>query len=421
MGYDNLLIVLVIAAGVPLVLATVPRLPLPGAVLEILAGVVLGPAVLGVVEIDAAVDLLSVIGLGFLLFLAGLEIDIQQLRGPRARLIGTGLLASAVLALSIGWLMHAAGIVENPLLIGTALMATALGLLVPILKDSGSLDRPVGQLAIGGASAGEVGAVVLLSVLFSESTAGVGSQSLLLLALAGIAALIVAAAVGFGRWPWLTDVLDRLADTSAQIRIRLAMVLVVGLSAMALHLGFEAILGAFIAGAVLRLVDPDADRSHPRFHMKLSGLGYGFLVPVFFVASGIEFNLGVLFEDPWTVLRVPMFLVALLLVRGLPALLYRAAGLSWSDVAAGALLQATSLPVIVAATTIGLKLGAIRPENASALVAAGLLSVVIFPLFALPLLQRGRKRPEGGRALTPGEAEPEANTRPGSTGAEPLL
>ncbi|WP_406834984.1 cation:proton antiporter [Streptomyces sp. AHU1] len=263
MGYDNLLIVLAIAAGVPLLLATVPRLPLPGAVLEILAGIVLGPAVLNVVKADTAVNMLSVIGLGFLLFLAGLEIDIQQLRGPRAQLIGTGLFASTALAAAVGWLMHIAGLVENPLLIGTALMATALGLLVPILKDSGAIDQPVGQLTIGGASSGEVGAVILLSLLFTERSSGAGSKILLLLALAGISALIVAASVRIGQWAWLTGTLDRLADTSAQIRIRLAMLLVVGLSAMALHLGFEAILGAFVAGAVLRLVDPDAERSHP--------------------------------------------------------------------------------------------------------------------------------------------------------------
>ncbi|MEU2289189.1 cation:proton antiporter [Streptomyces sp. NPDC013178] len=395
MAYDNLLVVLAVAAGVPLLLATVPRLPLPGAILEILAGIVLGPAVLHVVEADAAVELLSVVGLGFLLFLAGLEIDIQQLRGPRARLIGTGVLVSALLAASVGELLHLAGLVENPLLIGTALMATALGLLVPILRDSGAIDRPVGQLTIGGASAGEVGAVVVLSLLFSERSSGGGSKVLLLFALVGIAALIVAASVRLGRWTWLTATLDRLADTSAQIRIRLAMVLVVGLSAMAMHLGFEAILGAFVAGAVLRLVDPDAERSHPRFHIKLAGLGHGFLVPVFFVASGIQFNLGALFEDAGTVLRVPLFLAALLLVRGAPALLYRAAGLSWLEVLASGLLQATSLPVVVAAVTIGLELDAIRPDNAAALVAAGLLSVVVFPLLALPLLRRARHEPDG--------------------------
>ncbi|WP_188188445.1 cation:proton antiporter [Nonomuraea sp. SYSU D8015] len=396
MSYDNLLIVLAVAAGVPFLLAAVPRLPVPGAVLEIVAGVVLGPAVLNVVAADTAVQALSVIGLGFLLFLAGLEIDIRRLRGPRARLVSAGLLGSVALAAIVGLLLHVAGLAESPLLIGTALVATSLGLLIPILKDVGAIDRPVGQLTIGGASAGEISAVVLLSLLFSEHSSGPGSRLLLLLSLVGLAVLIVLASMQAGRSMWLSRAVEKLADTSAQVRVRLSMLLVVGLSAMALHLGFEAILGAFVAGAVLRLIDPDAERTHPQFHIKLEGLGYGFLVPVFFVTSGIQFNLGALFADAGTVLRVPMFLAALLLVRGLPALAYRAAGLSCADVMASGLLQATSLPVIVAAATIGLKLDAIRPENAAALVAAGLLSVVVFPLMALRLLSRSdhpRRRP----------------------------
>ncbi|MFF4230968.1 cation:proton antiporter [Streptomyces sp. NPDC001820] len=390
MSYDNLVIVLVVAAGVPFLLAAVPRVPLPGPVLEIVAGVVLGPAVLNVVQADATVQALSIIGLSFLLFLAGLEIDFQQLRGPRAKLVGIGLAGTLALAATVGWVLYVAGLVESPLLIGTALVATSLGLLVPILKDADAVDRPVGQLTIGGGSAGELTAVVLLSLFFSEHASGPASRLLLLLSLACLVALIVVASIRAGRSMWLSQAVVNLADTSAQVRVRLTMVLIVGLSAVALHLGFEAILGAFIAGAVLRLVDPDAERTHPQFHVKLEGLGYGFLVPVFFVTSGIQFDLGALFADAGTALRIPMFLAALLLVRGVPALAYRSADLSRAEVMASGLLQATSLPVIVAATTIGVKLDAIGPVNAAALVAAGLLSVVVFPLTALPLLNRSR-------------------------------
>ncbi|MFG6194481.1 cation:proton antiporter [Nonomuraea sp. JJY05] len=379
---------LAVAAGVPFLLAMVPRLPVPGPVLEIVAGVVLGPAVLNVVAADTTVQSLSIIGLGFLLFLAGLEIDLRRLRGPQARLVGAGLAGTVALAAIVGLSLYVAGLAESPLLIGTALVATSLGLLVPILKDAGAIDRPVGQLTIGGASAGEISAVVLLSLFFSEHSSNPGSRLLLLLSLLGLAVLIVLASMQAERSMWLSRAVEMLADTSAQIRVRLSMLLVVGLSAMALHLGFEAILGAFVAGAVLRLIDPDAERSHPQFHIKLEGLGYGFLVPVFFVTSGIQFDLGALFADAGTVALVPMFLAALLLVRGLPALVYRAAGLSHAEVMASGLLQATSLPVIVAAATIGLKLDAIRPANAAALVAAGLLSVVAFPLMALRLLSR---------------------------------
>ncbi|MGW0818326.1 cation:proton antiporter [Streptomyces viridiviolaceus] len=390
MSYDNLVIVLAVGAGVPFLLAMVPRVPLPGPVLEIVAGVIIGPAVLNLVQPDATVQALSIIGLSFLLFLAGLEIDFQQLHGPRARLVALGLAGTIVLAGIVGWVLDLAGLVESPLLIGTALVATSLGLLVPILKDADAIDRPVGQLTIGGASAGEISAVLLLSLFFSEHASGPGSRLLLLLGLACLTALIAATSIRAGRSMWLSRAVVNLADTSAQVRIRLTMLLIVGLSAVAMHLGFEAILGAFIAGAVLRLVDPDAERTHPQFHVKLEGLGYGFLVPVFFVTSGIQFDLGALFADAATVLRVPMFLAGLLLVRGLPALAYRNAGLSRAEIVASGLLQATSLPVIVAATTIGLKLDAIRPANAAALVAAGLLSVIVFPLIALPLLNRTR-------------------------------
>ncbi|MBT3166197.1 cation:proton antiporter [Streptomyces sp. Vc74B-19] len=396
MSYDNLVIVLAVAAAVPFLLALVPRLPLPGPVLEIVAGVVLGPAVLNWVQPDGTVEALSVIGLGFLLFLAGLEIDFERWRGPAARLVGLGLAATLALAAAVGWSLDLAGLVESPLLVGIALVATSLGLLIPVLKDAGAADRPVGQLVIGGASAGEFCAVILLSLFFSEHASGLTTRLLLLLGLACLTVLVVVTSIRATRSRWLSRTVTGLADTSAQIRVRLTMLLIVGLSALAMHLGFEAVLGAFVAGAVLSLVDPDAESRHPQFHTKLDGIGYGFLVPVFFVTSGIQFDLVALFADAGTVLRVPLFLAALLLVRGLPALLYRRAGLSRAELVAAGFLQATSLPLIVAAATIGVRLDAIRPENAAALVAAGLLSCIVFPLVALPLLGRAGTAPARG-------------------------
>src|SRR5215472_6619620 len=344
MNFDNLVAVLAVAVAVPLVLAAVPRVPVPGPVLEIVAGIVLGPAVLDLVQPDQAVRLLSTIGLAFLLFLAGLEIDVRHFRGPRARLAGLALGLSVMLALIIGIALHVAGVVESPLLIGIILIATSLGMIVPILKDAGAADRPVGQFAIAGASLGEVSSVVLLSLFFSGRAAALGPK-LLLLSLLGV------------------------------------------LAVLATHLGFEAILGAFIAGAILRLVDADPAHNHPLFYPKLDAIGYGFLIPVFFVTSGLTFNLSVLFSSAATAARVPLFLLALLAVRGLPAVLYRPALASAREVAAVGLLQATSLPFIVAATTIGLQLHAIRPANAAALVAAGLFSVIIFPTISLQLLR----------------------------------
>jgi len=335
----------------------------------------------------------STIGLAFLLFLAGLEIDVRHFRGPRGRLAGLALGLSALLALIIGVALHAAGVVESPLLVGIVLIATSLGMIIPILKDAGVADLPVGQFAIAGASLGEVSSVVLLSLFFSGRATAIGPKLLLLSLLGVLVVLVVIATLRIERSIRIEGVMNKLADTSAQIRIRLSMLLVVGLGALATHLGFEAILGAFIAGAILRLVDADAEHKHPLFHPKLDAIGYGFLIPVFFVTSGLTFNLSVLFSSAATVLRVPLFLLALLVVRGLPAVLYRSALPGVRDVAAVGLLQATSLPFIVAATTIGLQLHAIRPANAAALVAAGLFSVIIFPTISLQLLRSSAKGP----------------------------
>jgi Kef-type K+ transport system membrane component KefB len=392
-NFGNLVAVLAVAAAVPLLLAAVPRVRVPGPVLEIAAGIVLGPAVLNLVKPDQAVRLVSTIGLAFLLFLAGLEIDVRHFRGPRAGLAGLALALSVLLALIIGVVLHAAGVVGSPLLVGIILLATSLGLIVPILEDAGVADRPVGQFAIAGASLGELSPVVLLSLFFSGRATAIGPKLLLLSLLGVLAVLVVIGTLRIERSMWITRMINRLADTSAQIRIRLSVLLVVGLGALATHLGFEAILGAFIAGAILRLVDADAEHKHPLFHPKLDAIGYGFLIPVFFVTSGLTFNLAVLFSSASTLLRVPLFLLALLVVRGLPAVLYRPALPSIRDVAAVGLLQATSLPFIAAATTIGLQLHAITPANAAALVAAGLLSVIIFPITALQLLRSPAQDP----------------------------
>src|SRR5262249_30260201 len=226
----------------------------------------------------------------------------------RARRAGLALGLSVVLALIIGIVLHAAGVGESPPLIGIILTATSLGMIGPILKDAGVAGRPGGPVAIAGPALREVSSVVLLSLFFSGRAAAVGPKLLLLSLLGVLVVLVVIATLRIERSMWITRTLDRLADTSAQIRIRLSMLLVVGLGALATHLGFEAILGAFLAGAILRLVDTDAEHKHPLFYPKLDAIGYGFLIPVFFVTSGLTFNLSVLFSSAATVLRVPLFL-----------------------------------------------------------------------------------------------------------------
>ena len=179
----------------------------------------------------------------------------------------------------------------------------------------------------------------------------------------------------------------RLQDTTAQIRVRAALVLLVGFAALAETLGLEAILGAFIAGAIVSLADRDEVMTHPDFRRKLEAVGFGFFIPAFFVTSGVRFDLDALTASASSLLMVPIFLLALLAARGLPAIVYRRV-LDARHTAIAGLMQATSLPFIVAATAIGSELGLIDAAGSAALIGAGLLSVLLFPLGGLLLLRR---------------------------------
>src|SRR5919204_473606 len=202
----------------------------------------------------------------------------------------------------------------------------------------------------------------------------------------------------------LGEVLRRLQDTTAQIRIRAAFVLLVGLVALATELGLEVILGAFIAGAIISLVDLDRAMTHPDFRRKLEAAGFGVFIPVFFVTTGVKYDLDALTAHASTLLHVPIFLAALVVVRGLPALLYRSV-IPRERLPVAVLMQATSLPFIVAATAVGLALHVVTPANAAALIAAGLLSVVIFPAASLVLLRRGQRDRQAANS-TPTTSQP---------------
>jgi Kef-type K+ transport system membrane component KefB len=382
----GLLIVVAVGFSAPLLLGLSERVRLPSVVLEIVAGIVIGPSVLGWVEPNVAIQILSLVGLSFLLFLSGLEVDLDRFRGRFLQRSMFGLGVSFALSLIVALVLASIGLVESYLFVAIVLLATSLGLVVPVLKDSGESASAFGQLVIAAAALADFAAVILLSLLFSREATGTGAQLVLL---GGFVALVVAVGLALaraGRSRSLSAALLRLQDTTAQIRVRGAVVLMVGFVALAQTLGLEVILGAFMAGALLKVIDRDAMMTHPNFTQKLEAIGFGFVIPVFFVASGLTFDLASLFESVSAAVRIPIFLVALVLIRGLPALFYRSDVGARRTVAAG-LLQATSLPFIVAAAQIGMELGAISRATGAALVAAGLLSVLIFPLAALSVLR----------------------------------
>jgi Kef-type K+ transport system membrane component KefB len=240
---------------------------------------------------------------------------------------------------------------------------------------------------IAAASIADFGAVILLSLFFSREATSTTTKLILLGGFLLVSAAFAVALLGAERSMRLSGVLVRLQDTTAQIRVRGAFLLLVGFVALAESIGLEVILGAFLAGAVLSLVDRDRAMTHPAFRTKLEAVGYGVFIPAFFVASGIRFDLDALFASASTVARVPLFLAALLVVRGLPAVVYRGT-FGRSDILVAALLQATSLPFIVAASMIGIELDLLDEATGAGLIAAGLLSVLLFPLLALSIVRR---------------------------------
>jgi Kef-type K+ transport system membrane component KefB len=368
-------------------------------VLEIVLGIVIGPSGLGWVTPDLPVSILALIGLGFLLFLSGLELDLERLRGRILRLTSIGFAVSLAIAIILGLALHAGGFVNSPLFVAIVLSATSVGVIVPVLKDSGNISSSFGQLVIAAASIAEFGSIVLLSLFFSSNGSTSTAGTLVLLGGFGLVVLFVGLAIaGVEHSMSLVGVLQRLQDTTAQIRVRAAFVLLIGFAALAERVGFEQILGAFAAGALISLVDRDEAMTHPEFRVKLEAVGFGVFVPIFFVTSGVQFDLPALFASASTVAQVPLFLLAIYLARGLPALVYvRLLGRAQSVIAG--VLQSTSLTFIVAATQIGLGLGVVSQASATGLVAAGLLSVAISPTLGLVLLRRQQPNVGASREL----------------------
>jgi Kef-type K+ transport system membrane component KefB len=394
-SFSSILVIAAVALLAPILVNLAPKLRLPAVALEIVIGVIVGPSGLGWLKIDLPVIVLSLFGLAFLLFLAGLEIDPQRLKGR----LGTISLAFAVsLALSAACAFGFQPIetIRNPFFVAIMLASTSLGLVVPVIRDAGESETEFGQTVLAASSLAEFGTILLVSLFFSASSTGSPGSGAKIVLLIGFGVLVVA--VGFamlkaGRSLRVSKVLLALEDTSAQLGVRVAILLLALLVAFAGELGIETILGAFVAGALLRIVDPEHHLTHVEFRRKVEAIGYGFVVPVFFVSSGARFNVDALVNSPSHLVLVPLFLFAILVVRGVPALLYRRFFTTRRVLSAG-LLQATNLTFVVVAARLGLELNVFDEAAGATLVAAGLLSVIVFPPIALWLLGDGDLSPE---------------------------
>jgi Kef-type K+ transport system membrane component KefB len=376
-SFLTVVVVAALAAFVAGLMST--RLPLPVVVLEIVLGIVVGPELLGLAESDDFLAFFSNLGLGMLFFFAGYEIDFERIRGSPLRLAALGWGFSLVLAYGLGGLLELSGLVLSLLFTGSALATTAIGTLIPILSDAGELRTRFGTYLLAAGAMGEFGPILLVTLVFS--TKGAAENAVILLAFVVVAvAAAVFAVRGVGRG-W--ELLERTLETSGQLAIRVAVVTVFALGALAASLGLDLLLGGFVAGVIARIALKG--REVQVFESKLTAVGYGFFIPFFFVVSGVEFDLNALTDTPLRLLELALFLGLFLVVRGGPALVLYRGVLDLGDRAALAVFSATELPLVVAITTIAVEEGHMRSSTAASLVGAGILSTAILPLVGLRL------------------------------------
>jgi Kef-type K+ transport system membrane component KefB len=392
----NIVGVATIAFCVPFFLGFFPRLRIPSVTLELVAGIIVGPAVLNWIEPGPVVTVMSAIGVAFLLFLAGLELDLDVLKGAPLRRGSLSFVFTFALAFALIMpLVFARIVILSPLVIVIALSATSIGILVPVLRDTGHLNTPVGHFTLGGGSVAEVCTIGLLGVFFAGRDSSAPVSAVLLVVVLLLAVLLFAVLRYTVHWTPGRRIIDKLDESSAPVRVRFVVMILLGAAAMATYFGFEGILGTFVAGAIVAVVIR-GDRHEEAIRSKLKVIGFGLFIPAFFVTSGLRFELdriGGLEE----IGRAALFFVVLVAIHTIPTVLYRPY-LTWRECLASGLLQSTNLSFIVIAVAVGTELGQLREINGSALILAGLVSALVFPAVATTLLG-GDKKEDGVDAM----------------------
>jgi Kef-type K+ transport system membrane component KefB len=369
---SSLFVIAVIAAAVPLIVGLL-RLKVAEVVLLLGLGVVFGPQMLGWITINDTIGTFNELGLGMLFFLAGFELEAHAIQGRSGKLALSGWLSSLVLAFALTWALWELGFVKDLAGIAIALTSTALGTLLPVIRDRGLLHSEFGTYFMGAGALGEFGPILAIALLLSVHSIPFT-----------VATLVVFALVAFVIWRSpgrvMTDrvaaIVERGHQTSSQTAVRWTVVLLLFLLGLAAVFGLDAVLGAFVAGVVLRRYAPPGEGN--KLAPKIEAIGFGFFIPLFFVVSGAKLDIDSIKENP---LRLLVFFVLLLVVRGLPQyVLYRFALPDTRERWQFTLYVATALPILVAITGLEVAQGAMLPANAAAIVGAGALTVLVFPL-----------------------------------------
>jgi len=383
----TLVLIAVAAVLAPLIAEGTRRfLAVPEVVIQILLGILIGPYVLALAHPDTIVTALSDFGLTYLMFLAGTELDVAVMRTGHLGLAAGSWGASVVLALGVGVALHATGLVLDSVVVALCLTTTALTTLLPILRDAGVLRTAIGPTILSVGAIGEFGPIVAVAVLLTNRDVGLTFFLLALFVAVAVVAALLAMQV---HPPRFVALLRRHLHSTAQLPVRISVLLVILLVYLAIKLSLDVLLGAFAAGVVVRLFIRGEDSE--LITSKLDAIGYGFLIPIFFIESGITFDLHALVHQPKVLLLVPMFTAIFLVTRGIPTWVFFRRVLTKAEAGALSVLAATGLPLIVVITTLGVDEHKMKPQNAAALVAAGMLSVLIYPIVGLRRLARGQK------------------------------
>jgi Kef-type K+ transport system membrane component KefB len=379
---QTLFAVSLIAALAPIICSALRRPKIPQVVVLIFCGILIGPQVIGLENTDS-IKLISNVGLGFLFLLAGYELDPQLLREQAGKLAITGWVMSAVIAVGAVAILGMFGYVKDFVPIGLALTTTALGTLLPILHDNNMLNGKFGRYVLAAGAVGELLPILAISLFLTNRDEFAAVISIAAVCVVALLLIVLPRIVGADR---LRTVIEQGQRSTAQTTLRWSVVLLLVLLLAAARFGLDVVLGALLAGMVLRRWTRRMGVAVAPLEEKLDALGYGFFIPVFFVTSGMTLDVKSVVQNP---IRLVVFFLLLLVVRGLPSLLVYRRALPVRERFEMTFIAATSMPLLIALAEIGLSDGVMIPANAAALVGAGVLSVLFFPSIAGAIAHRG--------------------------------
>ncbi|MDD2739155.1 MAG: cation:proton antiporter [Methylomonas lenta] len=385
--HSELFFIALAAALAPLLTQIPKSFRMPVLVAEILLGMLIGPHMFNMVSTDGLVALLGELGLTYLLFMVGLEIDLDELHGKPLNLAISGWLLSFIIAMLFMYIFHSIGLITAPpILAAVAVSTTALGIVAPILREAGTLNSSFGKLLLPAAAMGEFGPLMVISFLLIPTHSSVW-HTLLMLAFVCTTILLVDMAIRVRSSPWM-DLISQTMKKSGQFPVRICIAVQAMLVALAATFGINIVIGAFAAGLVVNL--SMRGEGGEVLRQKLDAIGYGFLIPMFFIVAGVRFDISALWASPLVPVQIICLLGLILLVRGVPVLLYNKL-LSAEEKIPFAFYSATGLPLIVIISEIGVSSGLMSADRGAVLVCTGMISVLLFPILAHRFIEEAKQ------------------------------